>query len=191
MFTLTESRTTSRKIQRLLQAIGVLLAEEFDQTASKLRIPKLLYIADREAIRETGDSLFRLKTLALDHGPAHGEALDLLNGQHVAEPDFADSFERRNYRVRMRKGPGVGALSKYEIAKLQEVSRRYADFSDWGLAHDITQAFDEWQQHRRAGTSATIPLAAIARAASRAADEPAILQDASNAEKFDRVFGDA
>lgn len=176
-------------IQKTAQAVGVLLRCERRQQMSKLRLLKLLYIADRESLQETGRPIIGRKVVAMDHGPLHSEVLDLINGRHFHEPEWSKFFFREGYRVELIQDPGVGDLSRYEIDKLQEIAQRYDDFSDWQVAHEVTHGFAEWKKNWREGTSAVIPFEDIIDAVGRSADAAAILSDVKTAAEFDRIFG--
>lgn len=174
--------------QKVIQAIGVLLRNEHAQTASKLRILKLLYIADRESIKETGRPIIGSRVVAMDHGPLHSEVLNLINGQHIDEPDFSRNFQKVGYLIEQVKDPGVGRLSRYEIAKLQESSDRYASLGDWELAHEVTHEFEEWKRNYQQGTSMTICLEDIIDAVGRTAEKDSIIQNVVDETEFDELF---
>ncbi|HQU43179.1 MAG TPA: Panacea domain-containing protein [Pirellulales bacterium] len=174
---------------KTLQSIGVVLRQHHLCAASKLRIVKLLYVADRESIRETGFPILGTKTVAMDHGPLHSAVLDLINGEHVDEPCFAASFDKFGYMVQMVTDPGVDRLSRYEIEKLQEVCERYAAAGDWELAHHVTHRFPEWQNNFRPGTSTTISIESIIDAVGRGDDKASIMDDIRQELDADVAFG--
>lgn len=177
--------------EKAVQAIGVLLRCHRHSVATKLRILKLLYIADREGIKEIGRPVLGCRTVAMDHGPLHSAVLDLINGEHIAEPLFSKYFEKFDYFVELSRDrdPGVGRLSRFEIEKLQEVCERYAVVSDWDLAHKVTHSFPEWIDNQRPGTSATIPLEHIIAAVGRSTDQVNILKDLADEVRADELFG--
>ena len=174
---------------KAIQAIGVILGGHHCAMASKLRISKLLYIADRESIQETGRPILGSRVVAMDHGPLHSAVLDLINGEHVDEPRFSENFEKFGYMVQRQKDPGVGRLSRYEIEKLNELCERYASVSDWDLAHNVTHAFEEWKTNYCEGTSRTIPLEAIMDAVG-VANRAEIARDIEREQEADALFGE-
>jgi uncharacterized phage-associated protein len=174
---------------KVVQAIGVILRNQPHHVASKLRILKLLYIADREAIAERGRPIVGAKTVAMDHGPLHSGALDLMNGETLDAAEFSSHFDRRGYMIEHTANPGVDHLSRYEIEKLNELCDRYMSVSDWDLAHEITHAFPEWIAHFKPGTSTAIPIQSIVEAVAKPNDAAAILNDLESEMDADSLFG--
>ncbi len=162
--------------EKIVQAIGVLLREHKDETASKLRILKMLYIADRECIKENSFPMFGSRTVAMDHGPLHSDALRLIDGEHTAETLIHKHVCRSGYLLSLRGGgDGVDLLSRYEIEKLQELCRKFAAKGDWEISHGITHQFAEWTKHTANGTSQTIPIEDIIDAVGRGDDKEFIM----------------
>ncbi|MEX2119930.1 MAG: Panacea domain-containing protein [Pirellulales bacterium] len=176
--------------EKTIQAIGVVLRCHALSIASKLRILKLLYIADRESLAETGRPILGSRVVAMDHGPLHSQVLDLINGEHIDEPLFSEHFEKWGHTVRLSKDPGVGQLSRYDIEKLQDVCERYSAKSDWDLTHGITHSFPEWKNNYSEGTSKIIPLEDIIDAVGRSSDKDVILQDIADEIRVDDLFGE-
>lgn len=174
--------------QKTIQAIGVLLRCHRFSIASKLRILKLLYIADRESIKEAGRPMLGARAVAMDHGPLHSAALNLINGEHIDEPEFAQHFDKFGYMVQLCADPGVDRLSRYEIEKLQEVCERHGADNDWKLSHVITHSFQEWIANFQPGTSTTIPLESIIDAVGRSEDKQSIMQELESEIRADQWF---
>lgn len=173
---------------KAIQAIGVILRSHPHTSASKLRILELLYIVEREAIRDIGHPLIGSRVVAMEHGPLHSRVLDLINGADVDAPRFSAHFSLAGYTVQMTDDPGVGSLSVFEVEKLQDVCGRYATVNDWQLAQEITHGFDEWKKRYRPGTSTIIPLEEIIDAVGRGPDKAAILDDLRNEINADLAF---
>jgi uncharacterized phage-associated protein len=174
---------------KTVQAIGVLLRAHSYCVASKLRILKLLYIADREAIRSAGQPILGTRTVAMDHGPLHSEVLDLINGKHVDEPTFAEFFEKSGYMVKMLKDPGVGQLSEFEIDELQKVCDDFRNVNDWSLAHDVCHTFKEFKSNHAEGTSSVITLEEIIDAVGQSERKDEILEEIRGHVAADFAFG--
>jgi hypothetical protein len=149
---------------------------------------KLLYIAERESVAETGRPILGSTLVAMPHGPLHSKVFDLIRGVHTQEPMWSAVFHNDGYMVVRLHDPGRSHLSRYEIEKLTEVSERHADHDDWEVAR-ITEQFPEHVSNYREGSSNRISLADVVDALGRSSDKPSILQDAEDRAIADRLFG--
>lgn len=68
------------KVDKTIQAVGVLFRAEGVQRANCMRLLKLLYIADRESIREVGRPITGGAVVAMERGPVLEEVYDLIPG---------------------------------------------------------------------------------------------------------------
>lgn len=175
--------------RKIIEAAAVLLRAEPGSQMGRLRLLKLLYIADRNALEETGRPIIGTRPVAMDKGPVHSEVLDLINGEHADDAEWAE-FIHRNGRhdIKLVNNPGVLSLSRYEIEKLKRVSREYWDTEDWELV-PITHAFPEWKDNYREGTAPDIPLEDILAAVGRSKDRHEIVQDAAETKAVRRLLG--
>ena len=178
---------------KVVQAAAAITRREGGQAIDRLRLVKLLYIADRRAIQERGMPLLGSRLVAMKNGPLHSEVLDLLNGRHVEEPLWSAHFESDGYKVLLRNDPGVGLLSKQEIDLLNETVDRFLAESNWDVV-EHTHEFEEWRKNYpnpSESTSREIPLADVIEAVGRHRDKEAILQDAQDKESYDQFFSSA
>lgn len=174
--------------EKSLAAAAVLLRGERAGVMGKLRLLTLLYLADREALKETRRPLLGFRLIAAEHGPVHAALRDLLDGQHIDVPRFAAFFRHDGYRVELIADPGVASLSRYEIGKLQEIGQRHEGLSDWDLANGVARDCPEWRKNYVEGEPRVIPLADVIDAVGRSADREAILQNLRDQAAFDRLF---
>lgn len=176
-------------IQKAIEVAGVLAGFESTSRISRLRLLKLLYIAERESIDETGRPILGSVVVAMPHGPLHSKVLDLIRGVHRQEPQWSTVFYNDRHMLVRLHDPGRSHLSRYEIEKLTEVSERYADKDDWEVAK-ITEQFTEYtKNYKQEGSSQEIPLGDVVDALGRSADKDAILQDATDRAIADQLFG--
>ena len=175
---------------KAIQAAGVLLRFERNRM-SYTRLLKLLYIADREAIKDHGLPILGSKAVAMDHGPLHSDVYNLIKGIHEKTPIWSRYFATTGYRVEAVDQPENGLLSEYEIAKLQAVSEKYAPFSDEEICDQMTHTFAEWIKNHQSGTSRPIQLEDIMDAVGRSGDKAAILDDINELEEMDKIFSEA
>jgi uncharacterized phage-associated protein len=176
------------KVEKTIQAIGVLFRADDVRSMNAMRLLKLLYIADRESLREVGRPIVGGSILALERGPVLAEVHDLIRGQHREMPLWDEFLGLRNYSLELRKDPDVGKLSRYEIARLQEVARRHAADDEWALSR-LTHGFAEWRKNDPGTASRPIPLPDVLEAVGRGPAAAEIAQEAEDAAFFDRLFG--
>ena len=121
-----------------------------------LKLLKLLYIADREALRRWGIPVSHDNYVAMDHGPVLSQTYNLIRdggsrlwSEHISAP-FGD------YEIRLvGDKPESQKLSQAEEALLDEIFDRYGKANRWDLV-DETHKFPEW--HDPHGSSVPIDI---------------------------------
>ena len=173
---------------KAMQAAAVLLDAERTRQMSYYRLLKLLYLADRRHLKETGRPITGGRTVAMDQGPLSSSVYDLIKKEHSAYPEWSQFFRVEGRYIEMLEHPGNGELSRREIRTLLAEAKKFEDREDDELGV-IAHALPEYKDHHPAGTSTTIPLCDIVRAVGRTAEEAEILKDAEQAAVLDRIFG--
>jgi Protein of unknown function (DUF4065) len=102
-------------IQKTIQAIAALLHFHESKEMSYLRMPELLYLADRESLKETGRPITGDRVVAMEHRPALSSVYDLIKGEHTGWPVWSGFLGKKWYRIERLQDPGNGALSKYAL----------------------------------------------------------------------------
>ena len=164
-------------IEKTIQAIAALLHFHGSKEMSYLRMLKLLYLADRECLQETGRPITGDRVVAMEHGPVLSSVYDLILGKHIGWPDWSKFLGKKGYRIELLEDPGNGSLSKYELNKLRELTDRHADRNEWDMV-EFVHGLDEWRKNDPGKSSKPIPFEDILEAIGRLADKEAILQDA-------------
>ncbi len=147
---------------KAVQAAGVLLDAD-DGQMEYMRLLKLLYIADRELLAETGRTLTGDRVVAMKNGPVLSHLYDTIKGQTAHSDQWSAVIHREGYRVILKGKPGREMLSKREIAKLADVTERFRQLENFELSEE-THRFCEWKQHYHEGTSTPIPWEDVLRA---------------------------
>jgi uncharacterized phage-associated protein len=176
-------------IEKAIQAVAALLHFHRSNEMSYLRMLKLLCIADRESLKETGRPITGDRVVAMEHGPVLSSVYDLIKGEHTGWPVWSEFLGKKGYRIELLRDPGNGALSKYEVGKLRELAERYAEKNEWDMV-EIVHALDEWKKNDPGKSSKAIPFEDILEAIGRRADREAIVQDARDQAAFDRLFAE-
>jgi uncharacterized phage-associated protein len=176
------------KVLKTIQATGVLLRSDCVQRMNYMRLLKLLYLADRESLSETGRPITGGPVTAMERGPVLEEVYLLIRGQHREMPLWDSFFQKDRYDLVLVCDPDVGKLSKYEISKLQEIAKRHEDMDEWDLVQ-FTHDLPEWKRNDPGSSSKPIPLANILEAVGRASDVEAVSKEAQSLAMFDRLLG--
>lgn len=173
---------------KTIQAVGVLLEPEHGRRMAYIRVLKLLYIADRESLKETHRPITGDNPIAMKNGPLLEGTYKLIRGLHLAFPQWSKFFQKEHYQIAMLENPGVDRLAPYDIEKLQEVARRYEDLDDWELV-DLVHEFEEWKKNVRGTSSSHIPLEDIMTGVGCADATADALAEAAEDDAADRLFG--
>lgn len=175
-------------VSKTIQALGVLFRQDGVRSMNSMRLLKLLYIADREALRRTGRPIVGGPVLAMERGPLPEEVYDLIRGRHRQMPLWDEYLRTSHFNVQMVKDPDVGQLSRYEIETLQETACRHADDDEWDLSR-LTREFPEWKKNYVSTESRPISLVDVLEAVGRGADLQDILEEASEKTFIEGLLG--
>jgi uncharacterized phage-associated protein len=143
-----------------------------------MKLLKLLYLADRRALIETGAPITGDEMFALPRGPVLSRVLDLMNS---APEDGGIWFEfvsgHQGYEVEAVREPlgEDSRLSDYEIGVLEGVWDEFGSMELWALVKHLHQVLPEWTDPR--GSSRRIRPEDILRAADRAPEDIADAAD--------------
>jgi uncharacterized phage-associated protein len=127
---------------KTVQAAAYLLDREPKQTTEYLRLLKLLYIADRESLKETHRPITGDDVWALKLGPVLDRTYNLLKPS-ATDRRWKDYISTSGYFVQLIADPGKGQLAAYERKKLADVSERYREHT-WQQMSEVTHDFPEW-----------------------------------------------
>lgn len=174
--------------EKALQAVAVLLEYERSRRMNYMRLLKLLYIADRESLGETGRTITGDQPFAMERGPVLSHVYDLILGRASQAGHWDLHVHKERYEVELRQEPGRGRLSRYEVNKLLEISERHRDLDEWAMS-ELTHGFEEWRDNFPGGKSAApIPWQAILKAMGKSAFVPTVAREESTREVFDALF---
>lgn len=176
-------------LSKAIQAVALLIRQPGVDHDRYLKIVKLLYIAERESILETGRPITGDKTVAMPLGTAVSHVVHLIRGEDT-RPEWSSTFKttHSDYRLQALRDPGTELLCQYEVEKLTAVAARHKDDSRWALK-DITHELPEYKKNDPGRSSKVIPLADILEAGGKSGHLAAI-QKAANADRaFARIFG--
>jgi uncharacterized phage-associated protein len=125
-----------------------------------LSLMKLLYLADRQALVETGYTITGARMVAMPYGPVLSEVYEAASQGTDRESAWAlHVTAAANHVVELRQ-PAGDALSEYERGVLDQVFERWGRLDRWDLVR-FTHELPEWQDP--AGSSLAIDPVEILR----------------------------
>lgn len=140
-----------------------------------LKLLKLMYLADRVSLIETGFPITGDSIVAMEKGPVLSNTYDRLKPAAGSLPFVAS--EPGNVSL-IEDAPTDGRLSDYELDVAQRIFREFGQMSGDKLIRYLHRAAPEWKAPP-AGSSTPIDPADILRAAGKSQDEiDAIAQEA-------------
>ena len=128
----------------------------------KVKLTKLLYLADRESFIERGISITGDRLVAMPYGPVPSGCLDLLNGIALINRDRVFRFIHvEDTQVSLRLMPEQMLLTEADCKLIDKVVRDHATTRTWKLVHQ-THDLPEYRNTYVEGTSTHISFEAIA-----------------------------
>lgn len=144
---------------------------------SYMKLIKLLYLADREAILAWGRPITTDGYVSMDRGPVLSRVLDLAtDGEDPGSPSaWAASISApSNYEVRLMNEAGDDELSDAEIQLLDRIFTEHGHKSRWDLVK-LTHTLPEWIDPH--GSAIAITYADILKAGGKSDLEVAAVED--------------
>jgi hypothetical protein len=144
---------------------------------SYLKLIKLLYIIDREALIRWGRTVTTDRHVSMARGPVVSQIYDLITGD---EPPGTQSFWRQHisapqdFQIELHSDPGDGELSTAEEELIDEVFDEHGGKNRWDLVR-YTHDLPEWQDP--GGSSIPIAYRDILKAAGKTEAEIVAVED--------------
>lgn len=111
---------------------------------------KMLYIVDREAMRERGVPVTGDSPVSMDHGPVLSTVYDLTKGSAIAHREYwekhiSDADSDTN-EIRLKAPAKVDELSRREQRLITEVFERFRDFTFREMRNHTHDTFAEYEE---------------------------------------------
>jgi uncharacterized phage-associated protein len=153
--------------RKVAQIAAFFLSKAAEARLPLLKLMKLLYLADREAIREYGDPMSNDFAVAMPHGPVLSMTFDLINGCTQSSPGGWSDYisDRENHDVSLMRPVNISELDELSLAEcdiLERIWTQYGGMNKWALRDWTHNNCPEWQDPQ--GSSHPIPVARIASA---------------------------
>jgi uncharacterized phage-associated protein len=128
---------------------------------------KVLYLADREALRRVGAPIAGASFCNMKNGPLASDVYDCIK-EAWAHQLWAEHIRKDGYDVELVKDPGDDELSDFDVELLTELFDRYKAYS-YGRMIDVVHQLGEWEDP---GTTSTVlPPETILRGAGASDEE--------------------
>jgi uncharacterized phage-associated protein len=157
-----------------------------------IKLVKLLYLADREALLRWGVPLTTDRHVSMDNGPVTSRILNLIT-EDRPKPIWSQfiSAPLGEYEVRLLKPAPKDRLSRAEEKLMQEIFDRYGHRNRWDIIENVMHKLPEWQDPQ--GSSIPIQLRDILRGAGESEEEiRAVLKElrsiADDEDRLARVY---
>jgi len=159
---------------------------------SYMKLIKLLYLADREALARWGRPITTDTYVSMKHGPVLSQVLDLITEgpnpfvgetfwtKHISEPE--------HFEVSLKANPSGDLLSEAEDELLDEIFRKHGHLTRWQLV-DLLHTLPEWKDPN--GSALPIEFADILKAQNKKPDEIRAIEEELKAIDQVELFFDA
>lgn len=127
--------------RRTVQACAVLMGSSRRENYTKLL--KLLYLADRASILETGSPITGSSFVSMKNGPVLSEVYECIKGDPVSST-WDRYMQRDGYNLSLREEPGDDELSDYDVALLGRLRDEHRS-RGYSAMIDYVHALPEWK----------------------------------------------
>lgn len=159
---------------------------------SHLKLMKLLYLADREAVRASGRPISGDRLVSMPHGPVLSQTLNLMDGDVESGPGGWEQWisDKENHELSLRVSLSLDALDELAPAErdvLVQVWQQFGHMGKWEIRDWTHRNCAEWIDPK--GSSLPIPFQKLAQAVGFN-EEAAAELDAQNQseQEIDRLF---
>ncbi len=132
-----------------------------------LKLMKLLYLSDREAVRAFGWPISGDRLVSMPHGPVLSQTLNLMDGDVESHPGGWEEWisDKENHELSLRQPLDIAFLDELapaEIDVLKAVWDKFGAMGKWEIRDWTHQNCAEWVDPK--GSSFPIQYDALARA---------------------------
>lgn len=135
--------------ERKAAQMAAYLLSKSDDRMPHLKLMKLLYLSDREAITRLGIPISGDRFVSMDHGPVLSMTLNLMDGDVESSPGgWVDWIsDKENNEVSLRHPvtrEALDELSDAELDVLDGVWKQFGHMGKWQI-RDYTHTLPEWK----------------------------------------------
>jgi len=119
-----------------------------------LKLLKLMYIADRESLKENHTTISGDSYVSMNHGPVLSLTYNLIKGE-VQSDSWQSSLQKVGFDLKLIGPAPEPGFSEADEEILVRVFKQYEHMDKWTV-RDLTHDFPEWEHPH--GSSKAIPL---------------------------------
>jgi uncharacterized phage-associated protein len=123
---------------------------------SYMKLIKLLYLVDREALLNWGRPLTGDKYFSMKHGPVLSNVLEIINdGEEQTDSPYWYEYitEPENFEIALKDDlPGTGKLSERELELIDKIDKEFKDFNRWEMVDICHDILPEWKNPGKSRT---------------------------------------
>jgi uncharacterized phage-associated protein len=155
-----------------------------------IKLLKLLYLAEREAMAKWGESISGDRFVSMPHGPVLSQTYDLIKG-HSGSQSFWNEIiqDESNYEVSLKNSVHNDTFDELSIAELElldETFQRYGHMSRFQIIEYTHDHCPEWQDPN--GSSYPIKPESIFRALGKTENQiQEMLKNYNEQQELDRI----
>ncbi len=179
--------------ERKVAQMAAYLIRKDGERMPHLKLMKLLYLSDREAMARYGYPMTGDAVVAMPHGPVLSMTLNLMDGDVESQPDGWESWisAKENHEVSLRdaafRAEALDELSAADIEILDSIWQKFGHMGKYEIRDYTHRHCAEWQDPK--GSSYPIPMQRIFTALGHSNEEAAALAANVEAERsIDRLF---
>ncbi len=154
----------------------------------QIKLIKLLYIAEREALKRWKRPITFDSYVSMNKGPVLSQTLDLIHGEDETSSIWHKFISApQNYNLSLITDPGTEKLSRAEEDLIKEIFNSYGNIDKWELC-EMSHDFREWQNPK--GSAIPIAYSDILEALGKTQIEiSSILSELENIALMDEYIG--
>ncbi len=178
--------------RKVAQIAAFFLGQLRERRMAHLKLMKLMYLSDREAVRAFGRTISGDRLVSMPQGPVLSQTLNLMDGDVESQPGGWEEWisDKDNHELSLRQPLEVTALDELapaEIDVLKAVWEKFGAMGKWEIRDWTHQNCAEWRDPK--GSSFPIQYEALARAVGFDDDSAKELALQIHAEQeIDRLF---
>jgi len=149
-----------------------------------IKLLKLMYLIDREAVLRWGVSLTNDKYVSMDNGPVLSRTLDIMTQETLGHSYWKQFISPPigDYEVKLLQQPEANELSRATVGLIREVYDKFGHWNRWRLV-EYTHTLPEYRDPR--GSSLPIDLKEVLSGAGK---QPQEVEEIINSLEEDALF---